>query len=146
MGDRTFQMAVKVFVIVALFLPGSARAVGVRQPVSGRFAPFAAAAPNPAGRLDQANQQPSPGTTTGVTTSEAAEIKPEVKTYVLPPEKYKRAVEFARARYRLYPIEVVYGILVLWVILHWGLAVRFRDFAEAKSSRRLVPQSFARSR
>jgi Zn-dependent protease with chaperone function len=131
-------MAVKVFVIVALFLPGSARAVGVRQPVSGRFAPFAAAAPNPAGRLDQANQQPSPGTTTGVTTSEAAEIKPEVKTYVLPPEKYKRAVEFARARYRLYPIEVVYGILVLWVILHWGLAVRFRDFAEAKSSRRLV--------
>ena len=136
MRDRTLQIAASRFVAVALFLPGSGtlvRAVSVRQPVLACLAPFAA---NPGSRTGTwANPQPSPGT---AATSEAAQTKPEVKTYTLPPEKYKQAVEFARARYRLYPIEVGYGILVLWAILHWGLAVRFRDWAEARSSRRFV--------
>jgi len=138
MRDRTLQIAVKRLVIVVLFLPASVRAVSVWQPALGRLAKFAAV-PNPAGRAEnRASQQPSTGTTTGAATSGAAETKPEVKTYNLPPEKYRRAVEFARARYRLYPIEVAYGILVLWVILHWRVAVRFRDWAEARSSRRLL--------
>ena len=129
-------MAVKRFVIVALFLPGSVRAVSTPQPALGCLVRFAAQAPNPAGRAGNwANQQPSPGT---AITGEAPQAKPEVKTFTLPPEKYKQAVDFARARYRLYPIEVVYGVLVLWAILHWRLAVRFRDWAEVRSSRRFV--------
>jgi STE24 endopeptidase len=135
--DRTLQIVAKRFVIVALFLPGSGtlvRPVSVPPRVLGCLPLFAA--PNPRGRAwNWPNQQPSPGTAAREATSEA---KPQVKTYTLPPEKYKQAVEFARARYRLYPIDVVYGILVLWAILHWGLAVRFRDWAEARSSRRFV--------
>jgi STE24 endopeptidase len=139
--DRTLQIVAKRFVIVALFLPGwgiFVRPVSVRPPVLGCLSPFAA--PNPSSRAwNWANQQqPSPGKASGAAASEAARTKAQVKTYTLPPEKYKQAVEFARARYRLYPIEVVYGILVLWAILHWGLAVRFRDWAEARSSRRFV--------
>jgi Zn-dependent protease with chaperone function len=80
----------------------------------------------------------SPAQATGAVTNEPAEAKNEVKTFTLPPEKYKQAVEFARAKYRLYPIEVVGGVLVLCAILHFGVATRFRDWAEATSSRRFV--------
>ncbi len=89
-------------------------------------------------RAASAGRQPSHGAANGAATDERAQAKPEVKTYTLPPEKYKQAVEFARAKYRLYPIEVVYGILVLLAILHSGLAARFRNWAEAGSSRRIV--------
>ena len=82
--------------------------------------------------------QTPPAKATGAVTNEPAEPKNEVKTFTLPPEKYKQAVEFARAKYRLYPIEVVGEILVLWAILHFGVATRFRDWAEATSSRRFV--------
>src|SRR5262249_6141004 len=127
-------------VSVALFLAGTfACSLSVRPRVLGSLSPFAAEALKPAGRArNWANQQSSPMAASGATTSEGGQTKPHVNTYSLPPEKYKRAVEFARTRYRLYPIEVAYGILVLWIILHWGLAVRFRDWAEARSSRRFV--------
>ena len=132
-------MAVTIFVIVALFLPASVRAVSVRQPVLGCTFPLAAPPPFPVCRArNWANGQSALRTAISAATSEAAQAKPEVKTYTLPPEKYKQAVDFARARYRLYPIEVVYGILVLWIVLHWRLAVRFRNWAEARSSRRFV--------
>jgi Zn-dependent protease with chaperone function len=140
MWHRTVPVAAKRPVIVALFLVSgtlvsSADALG---PVSGRLASLAALAPQPVGREgNRANQQLS-GTATGAAESEGTKTNAEVRTYTLPPAKYKQAVEFARARYRLYPVEVVYGIVVLFIILHWRLAVRFRDWAEARSSRRFV--------
>ncbi len=108
-----------------------------RAAVTGQGSPLPAAV--------SSGQQPLPAG--GAASGEGAQAGPnggqpgaqrEVKSYTLPPEKYKQAVEFARARYRLYPIEVVYGILVLLVILHWRLAVRFRNLAEAASPRRFV--------
>ncbi len=62
----------------------------------------------------------------------------EVKGYTLSPEKYGRAVAYARARYMLYFVRFAYGLLVLLLVLRWRVAPRFRDWAECASSRRLV--------
>jgi STE24 endopeptidase len=142
MRDRTLQTVVRRSAAIALALPPLgplAYSVSARQPALDHRSPFAVQAPRPGGRArNRAGQQSSPQAATSAATSERVKSEPEVKTYTLPPEKYKQAVEFARARHRLYPIEVIYGLLVLWLILRWGLAVRFRDWAEARSSRRFV--------
>lgn len=71
----------------------------------------------------------------------AQPAKPEkkiVKGYTLPPEKYRRAVEFNRARERLYFAGFAYGILVYLFVLRWQLGPKYRDWAERVSSRRVV--------
>jgi STE24 endopeptidase len=64
--------------------------------------------------------------------------KKETQSYKLSPEKYEKAVEYSRAGYRLYFIDFVYGLAVLWVILRFGMATKFRDWAESASGARLV--------
>ncbi len=71
--------------------------------------------------------------------SEAAEPeKKEVTTYSLPPEKYEQAVAYSRAKYRLYFIDFVYGLIVFLAVLGWRVAPKFRDWAERASLRRFV--------
>lgn len=62
----------------------------------------------------------------------------EVSSYTLPPEKYHQAIEYSRARYRLYFISIAYGILVLLLVMGLRWAPRFRDLAERVSARRFV--------
>ena len=62
----------------------------------------------------------------------------EAKGYTLSPEKYEQAVAYARARYRLYFVGFVYGVLVLVFVLWWRMAPKFRDWAERASRRRFV--------
>jgi STE24 endopeptidase len=70
---------------------------------------------------------------------EAARPEPkEVKGYTLPPEKYRRAVTYARARYKLYFVGFAYGLVVLLAVLRSRLAPRLRDLAERRSTRRAV--------
>ncbi len=64
--------------------------------------------------------------------------KPEVKGYTLSPERYRQAVAYARARYKLYFVRFVYGLVVLLLVLRWQIAPRFRDLAERRSSRGVV--------
>jgi len=61
-----------------------------------------------------------------------------IKPYTLPPEKYRQAVEFNRARDRLYFAGFAYGIVVYLLVLRWRFAPRFRDWAERVSQRRVV--------
>ena len=68
----------------------------------------------------------------------AAEEKKPVTTYTLSPEKYEKAVAFSRAKYRLYFIDFVYGLIVLAALLAWRVAPKFRDWAERVSQRRFV--------
>lgn len=68
----------------------------------------------------------------------AAPEKKEVKGYRLPPEKYEQAIAYARARYRLYFIGFVYGLIVLLVVLAGRVAPKFRDWAERSSARRFL--------
>ena len=62
----------------------------------------------------------------------------EVKGYALPPEKYRQAIEYSRAQYRLYFVGVLYEFVVLLAVLGWRLAPRLRNLAERASSRRFV--------
>lgn len=68
--------------------------------------------------------------------SEAA--KTPVTRYTLSPEKYQKAIRYARARYILYFAGTAYGMAVLlaMIVLRWS--VKFRAVAERLSSRRIV--------
>ena len=61
-----------------------------------------------------------------------------ITSYTLPPDKLAKAIEYARARNRLYFVAAVYGFLVLAGILYWKLGPRYRDWAERISRRRFV--------
>ena len=58
--------------------------------------------------------------------------------YHLPPDKLARAIEYSHARNWLHFTSEFYEIAVLGAILALGVAARFRDWAEAVSSRRVV--------
>jgi Zn-dependent protease with chaperone function len=58
--------------------------------------------------------------------------------YSLPPDKLKKAIDYAQARYWLHFIGSLWGAAVLLIILVFGLGAKFRDWAEAVSKRRFV--------
>src|SRR5271167_2185830 len=72
-------------------------------------------------------------TDTGPTTSEK-----QITAYTLPPDLYKKAHDRSRIHFHLALIGFVYGLVVLWLILRWKLAAKYRDWAERCSSRRFV--------
>src|ERR1044071_8827450 len=45
-------------------------------------------------------------------------------TYTLPPDKLAKAIEYARARNRLYFVAVAYGIAVLIALIYWKAGPR----------------------
>ena len=62
----------------------------------------------------------------------------KVTEYSLPPDLYKKAHDLGRIYFRLSLIGFVYGLLVLWLILHRKLASKYRDWAERSSASRLL--------
>jgi len=64
-----------------------------------------------------------------------------VTAYTLPPDLYKKAHDRSRIRLHLALIGSVYGVLVLWLILHWKLGPKFRNWAETFSRRRFLQAS-----
>jgi STE24 endopeptidase len=58
--------------------------------------------------------------------------------YSLPPDKLRRAIEYAHAGYGLHFTSEIWAIAILAAILAFGLAGKFRDWAEAASRRRFV--------
>jgi STE24 endopeptidase len=58
--------------------------------------------------------------------------------YSLPPDKLRRAIEYAHAGYSLHFASEIYAIAILAVIVATGLSAKFRDWAEAASTRRFV--------
>jgi STE24 endopeptidase len=61
-----------------------------------------------------------------------------VTSYTLPPDLYKKARDRSRIEFRLALIGFVYGLIVLWIILHWRISSAYRDWAERLSSRRFL--------
>lgn len=59
----------------------------------------------------------------------------KVTAYTLPPDLYRKARNLSKIRFRLALIGFVYGLIVLWLMLHWKLAPRYRDWAEGSSRR-----------
>src|SRR5919197_1383975 len=64
--------------------------------------------------------------------------KKDVTQYTLPPEKYQKAVDYAKARYRLYFISNVWGFILLSLLLAWKIAPRYRNIAERVSANRFA--------
>ena len=67
-----------------------------------------------------------------------AQPPPKTTEYSLPPDKLDKAHDYARARNWLHFAGEIYGVVVVVVILAFGIAAKFRDWAEAASQRRFV--------
>lgn len=61
-----------------------------------------------------------------------------VTAYTLPPDAYKKSQDLARIFLRFRLISFAYVVFVLWLILRWKIAPKFRDIAERASSKRFV--------
>jgi STE24 endopeptidase len=68
----------------------------------------------------------------------AEQSSQEVTAYTLPPDRYKKARDLGRIEFRLQLVDIFYGLLVLWLILLWKIAPKYRDWAEKASSRRVL--------
>ena len=59
----------------------------------------------------------------------------KITAYTLPPELYLKAHHLNRIRFRLALLSFVYGIAVLWLILGWKLAPKYRSWSERFSTK-----------
>ena len=73
--------------------------------------------------------------------SPAKKAPNEINSYSLPPDKYRQAVEYSRARYLLDFIDTLWGLAVLIAVLNWRIAPRFRDWAEGRGAKRRFVQA-----
>ena len=84
-------------------------------------------------------QQSSASAGSATATAQAQpETSKRVTAYTLPPDLYKKARNRAEIRFRFELISFVYGLFVLWLILRWKLAPKYRDWAEKSSSNRFL--------
>jgi STE24 endopeptidase len=59
----------------------------------------------------------------------------KITAYTLPPDLHQKAHRRNRIHFRLDLIGIVYGIVVLWLILRWKLAPKYRNWSERFSSK-----------
>jgi Zn-dependent protease with chaperone function len=67
-----------------------------------------------------------------------AAAQPKVTAYTLPPALYQKAHNLGRIRFRFQLISFIYGLVILWLILRWKLAPKYRDWAEKVSTKRFL--------
>jgi len=70
--------------------------------------------------------------------SAARPVERKITAYTLPPDLCKKAKALSRTQFRFAFISFFYGLLILWIILHWKLAPKSRDTAEKASSNRFI--------
>jgi Zn-dependent protease with chaperone function len=100
-------------VLAAQTAPASTSSGGPQQPAAS------SAPPRPATTIQPAAQ-------------------PKVTAYTLSPELYKKAHNLGRIHFRFRLIGFVYGLVVLWLVLLWKLAPKYRDWAERLTSKRFL--------
>lgn len=84
----------------------------------------------------QLNRPPSPTVpATAVTPVPAA---PKITAYTLSPDRYRKARNLSRIQFRFAIVSFLYGLAVLWMILRWNLAPKYRNWAERAFSRRTL--------
>jgi STE24 endopeptidase len=87
---------------------------------------------------DPASPSTAPQPSSESINSQPALTQPTITHYTLPPDRYKKAHDLGRIRFRFNIISFIFGLVVLWLILRLKLAPRYRDWAEKISSRRFV--------
>jgi Zn-dependent protease with chaperone function len=82
----------------------------------------------------------TPASTPAQTPASTAEPQPQqrVTEYTLPRDLYKKARRLGEIRFQFALISFVYGLIVLWLILRWKLAPKYRFWAERVASNRFV--------
>lgn len=60
-----------------------------------------------------------------------------VTAYTLPPRLYRKARDLSRIFFAFDAIAGLYGLAILWLVLHWRFAPRYRDWAERFSANRV---------
>ncbi len=71
--------------------------------------------------------------------TQSSEVSGRIVTeYTLPPDLYRKAKNLSRIRLAGALIVPLYGFVVLWLVLQWKLAPRYRNWAEGTSARRFV--------
>src|SRR6516165_2590968 len=89
----------------------------------------------------QSQQTPSVTAPTSVPAG-AEESQPvtaqRITKYALPPDRYRKARNLAKIHFRFALISFVYGLVVLYLVLRWKLAVKYRTLAERKFSKRFL--------
>lgn len=75
-------------------------------------------------------QNPQAASTEPVTPADAV-----VTAYTLPPKLYRKARDLSRIFFAFDLASGVYGLVILWLVLHFNLAPKFRDWAEVVSTR-----------
>jgi STE24 endopeptidase len=61
-----------------------------------------------------------------------------VTHYTLPPDREAKARALAKVRLQMWLVELLYGLALLLLILRWGIAANYRDWAEKLSAKRFV--------
>lgn len=82
-------------------------------------------------------QQSSP-TDRSTPTATVRSATTRVTAYTLPPDLYRKARNLGKIRFRLALLGLLYSLIVLWLVLQWKVAPRYRDWAEAISGRRFL--------
>jgi Zn-dependent protease with chaperone function len=101
--------------------------------------PALAAQTAPASTSSSGPQQPPASSAAlGPATTIQPAAQPKVTAYTLSPELYKKAHNLGRIHFRFRLISFVYGLVVLWLVLLWKLAPKYRDWAERFSSKRFL--------
>jgi Zn-dependent protease with chaperone function len=86
-----------------------------------------------------AESGPSSGAQTASETAAISGSAPRnVTAYTLPPALYRKARNLGRINFYSDLLGFVYGLALLWLILRWKFAPRYRDWAERFSSNRLL--------
>ena len=68
--------------------------------------------------------------------SSATSLQSSTATYHLSPEKYRKAIAYSRAGYRLYFLSVIWNLAILLLLLRSGFFAKLGDFAESRTSSR----------
>lgn len=100
------------------------------------------AAPNQSPSSASNLQQQSPPSSAAISSAPSQAVESDksqiITAYSLPPDLYMKAHRRNRILFWLALVGFVYGIVVLWLVLHWKLAPRYRDWSERLSSNSLL--------
>lgn len=83
-------------------------------------------------------QPPSSGAAPSMIAATQPGTSEKITDYTLPPDLYKKAHDLTQIRFAFSLIGFVYGLVVLWLVLRWKLAPKYRDWAERFSTKRFL--------
>jgi len=96
------------------------------------------AAPPQAALQSQQTSSPSSPSTSSTAAQSQPSSAPKITKYTLPPDRYQKARNINRIRFWGIIGTFVYGLVVLWLVLRWKLAAKYRTLAENFSPKRFL--------